>query len=83
VLLPAGRLHDRGDRRPFGLAQQRNHGCLLEVARAVLVSTSINSLTCGPFGPWPIRTLTRVPQMFCGPMQNPQLRSSMAQGLYF
>src|SRR5882757_2838000 len=29
VLLPAGRLHDRGDCRPFGLAQQRNHGCLL------------------------------------------------------
>src|SRR5438874_2092930 len=29
VLLPAGPFHDRGDGRPFGLAQQSNHGCLL------------------------------------------------------
>jgi fructose-bisphosphate aldolase class I len=30
-------------------------------AGAELVSTSINSLTCGPFSPSPIRTLTRAP----------------------
>ncbi len=29
VLLPACRLHYRGDRRTFRLAQQGNHGCLL------------------------------------------------------
>src|SRR5262249_50442772 len=30
-------------------------------AGAELVSTSINSLTCAPFSPWPILTLTRAP----------------------
>src|ERR1700730_2751076 len=30
-------------------------------AGAELVSISINSLTCGPFSPWPILTLTRAP----------------------